>query len=120
MNWYKTNQEQNVDLPIHLWLDDVRPMPTGFNVWAINVQEAIMWLKEGNVVEISLDHDLGPKELNGEGIDVAKYIEEAAFKGELKPLKWYVHSANPVGANNMSMALKNADKFWKEHNNGLV
>ena len=45
---------------------------------------------------------------------VACYIEEAAFKGTLKRLKWHVHSGNPVGRKKMEVALRNADKSWKK------
>ena len=68
---------------------------------------------------ISLDHDLG-EEANGTGYEVARWIEEDAFRwcqGEstgLPPLQWAVHSQNPVGFGRMTQALRNADRFWSE------
>ena len=50
----------------------------------------------GGVEEVSLDHDLGP-ESAGNGCDVAVWIEEQAASGTLSPLRWAIHSANPVG-----------------------
>jgi hypothetical protein len=57
-----------------VWLDDLRPMPAGFD---------------------------DPE--NGTGYEVAKWIEEHAFRwsqgepGGLPPLEWRIHSRNPVG-----------------------
>jgi mutator protein MutT len=96
---------------MRVWLDDERPMPPGFDFQAKTAQEAISLLSQGKVKFISLDHDLGPPEA-GDGTMVAKWIEENAFHGKLKPLEWEVHSANPVGRQNMTMALKKAEQFW--------
>lgn len=96
---------------IKVWLDDERPMPSAFDVHAKTAKEAIDILKGGNVSYISLDHDLGPVEA-GTGMDVAKWIEEAAFNQTLEPLSYNLHTANPVGRDNMAKALINADKFW--------
>jgi hypothetical protein len=94
---------------IKLWVDDIRPMPSGFNTWAKTAQQAIETLKRYEVVEISLDHDLG--EGCGTGYEVAKFIEERAYRGT-KPPAWAVHSANPVGAQNMKMAMTAAWNLW--------
>ena len=99
---------------IVLWVDDIRPMPTNFNQHATTEVQAIEILKTGNVVEISLDHDLGPQEA-GSGYGIAKFIEEQAYYNTLRPLKWAIHSANIVGQKNIRMALENADKFWRNH-----
>lgn len=101
-----------------VWLDDLRPMPSGFDVHARTAAEAICLLVAGGVSEISLDHDLG-EESNGTGYEVAKRIEEGAFRwgqgepGGLPPLKWSIHSQNPVGLENMTLALRKADQFWE-------
>jgi hypothetical protein len=101
-----------------VWLDDIRPMPPGFDVHVRTAGEAIALLRRGGVRLISLDHDLGDAP-NGTGYEVAKWIEEGAFRrsqGEpdgLSPLAWQVHSRNPVGLGNMTRALRNADRFWQ-------
>lgn len=97
-----------------MWLDDLRPMPSRFNYHAKTADEAIKMLKSGKVIEVSLDHDLGPPEA-GTGDDVAKWIEQSAFHGKLKQLDWNIHSANPVGVQNMKAALTSADRFWSSH-----
>ena len=118
MNWYK--QAQTV---IFIWLDDQRDPQsdigrqkgaTGSETWVKTSHEAIEILKTGNVSFISLDHDLGELS-DGSGYDVAKWIEEQAYYGNLSPLKWQVHSDNPVGVRNIKSALEQADKFWKSN-----
>lgn len=103
--WFNESQAVSV------WLDDIRPMPSQYTIHAKTAEAAIDLLKRGNVISISLDHDLGLPE-NGTGYDVAKWIEEHAFNHELPKLQWNVHSANPVGRQRIMAALKNADKFW--------
>lgn len=104
-----------------IWLDDIRPAPEGWT-----------WIKDGVVVigilrkdkfgnhqnsedveEISFDHDLG--ECYSNGYEVAKEIEEMAFRNYIKRIKWTIHSANPVGRANIERAMKNADKYWSKH-----
>ena len=80
---------------IHLWVDDERQPPPDYNVHAKNYAEAIACLESGGVSAISLDHDLGEEKT---GYDIAKWIEEKAFHGEITPIIWHVHAANPPGA----------------------
>jgi hypothetical protein len=102
-----------VALPISLWVDDVRPVPDWANATVTTAKDAIACLRNGNVVRISLDHDLGPPEA-GTGYDVACFVEQAAYEGTLPLLQWSIHSANGVGRARMEQALKNADQFWAE------
>ena len=95
-----------------LWLDDCRPMPVGFDIHVRAAAEAIQWIAKGDVTSVSLDHDLGDYE--GDGYEVACHIEEMAAKGRLGRLTWAIHSANPVGAARMRVALENADRYWDE------
>lgn len=99
---------------MRVWLDDVRELPLGFDVHVRTAVAAIELLKTGKVTAISLDHDLGLDyhPVPNSGYHVAKWIEEAAFNGELKPLEVFVHSQNRVGAEHMRMALENAKRFW--------
>lgn len=96
---------------MHVWLDDERQMPQGYDVHVRTAPEAISLLAKGIVKFISLDHDLG--EGAGTGYEVAKWIEQNAFEGTLTPVTWSVHSANTVGRQNMIAALKNANRFWR-------
>jgi hypothetical protein len=96
-----------------LWLDDIRPMPSRYDVHVLTAPEAIRLLAIGNVTDISLDHDLGPPEA-GTGYDVATYIEACAHAGIIPKLDWMLHTDNPVGRERMRAALHNADRFWAQ------
>lgn len=104
---------------MNVWLDDVRPMPPGFDVQVRTAAEAIALLQRGDVRLVSLDHDLGDA-ANGTGYEVARWIEEHAFRwvqGDedgLPPLEWRIHSQNPVGLHNMLQALRKATRFWTQ------
>ena len=105
-----------------LWLDDERDPKSkqiqmqfgaeGDEIWAKSANVAINHLKKGNITSISLDHDLGPNA--GTGLDVAVWIEEQAYLGKLPKLTWFVHSMNPVGSKNITVAMNNAEKYWNE------
>jgi NAD+-processing family protein with receiver domain len=95
---------------MNLWLDDLRD-PANHNradwVWIKTAKEAIELIRAGSVSSISFDHDLGSK-LNGH--DVASEIESLCAQGQPCP-KWAIHSANPVGAMNIRLAMKSAERF---------
>ena len=105
-----------------LWLDDERDpvnpfikkqfVANGDELWVKTAEEAIKQLETGTVDFISFDHDLG---LGKTGYDVAKYIEEAAFFNKIPRLQWRVHSANPTGSLNISLAMRQADKYWDKN-----
>jgi hypothetical protein len=97
-----------------VFLDDIRPMPVGFDFYVKTAGEAIELLKTGEVTVISLDHDLGLSPDVGSGYEVACFIEQSAYHGTMKRLDWHIHSANGVGIINMRVALMNADRYWTE------
>lgn len=114
-----------------IFLDDVRfPKSEG---WAIvrNYDEFVFHIKlHGLPDEISFDHDLGKdeelanislgmfkrharalkKEIKS-GYDCAKFLGEYCIDNGLPLPLWNVHSANPVGKENIEMYLKNVEKF---------
>lgn len=95
---------------LKLWLDDVRPMPPDFDVHVTRGEIAIELIKFGIIKEISFDHDLGENCYSG--YDVAKYIEEGAWCCAIDRIKWSVHSDNPVGIQNITAAMLNAESYW--------
>jgi hypothetical protein len=97
---------------ISVWLDDERPKPANFDIHVKTPEEAIDLLSQNIVEYISLDHDLGLEPDDRNGYMVASWIEEHAYLGDLVPLAWNCHSANPMGRARMTQALMNADKFW--------
>lgn len=95
---------------MRVYLDDERPIPDDYDVLVQNAQHAITILKTGAVTAISLDHDLGLDQ--GNGMQVAEFIEYAAAFGAIKRLKWVVHTGNAAAAPGMKAALTNANKYW--------
>jgi hypothetical protein len=93
-----------------LFLDDLREAPPQFDVIARTYEEAIAYLKQGSIEEISLDHDLGTEKT---GYDVAKWIEKEAFfqNKEVVPAIISIHSANPVGRKNIEQAIRKTRLF---------
>jgi hypothetical protein len=102
-----------------LWLDDLLDDPSSPERWtpegwvgARTVLEAARKLKSGQVTHISFDHDLGI-DAGWTGYTLAKLIEKWAWWGVIPALTWDIHSANPVGAENITRAMKAAEIYWK-------
>jgi len=94
---------------IKVWLDDIRPMPAGYDVHCVDAASCIELLSRGCVSMISFDHDLG--ETGGTGYDVACWIEKAVASGTIAMPDWHIHSANPVGARNIELAMRSTERF---------
>jgi hypothetical protein len=93
-------------------VDDVREpahvYPENRN-WLIakNVQTAKLWLAKGIVRHLSLDHDLGTPET---GYDLMKWIAANNYwpAGQI-----LVHSANPIGRENIQSVINNRERIQK-------
>ena len=102
-----------------IWLDDQKDDPDTpdrhppSNEWFgfKSPKKVIYLIKIGIVDEISFDHDLG-NHVIGNGYTVAKFIEREAFHGRCKRIKWSIHSANPIGRENIKRAMESAERFW--------
>lgn len=95
---------------VKIWIDDVRPPPSENWIWVKTLSEAFVAISANELAEISFDHDLGGEDTT---MPLAKLIEEMAYFGTMKPFKWYIHSANPVGRQNLYACLSRADKYWE-------
>jgi hypothetical protein len=86
-----------------VYLDDERNTPEGWTrvYWP---DEAVSLLTSGEVVEISLDHDLGDDE-RGTGYDVILWIEEAVALRGFNPPIIVVHSANSSAREKMEAGI---------------
>ena len=102
-----------------IWLDDLRD-PKRFNKeesewstahWVKTAELAIKLLNEGSVTHISFDHDLGTQ---ADGNDVAQEIERLVFEGKIAMPIWQVHSANPVGRNEIIAAMRSAERHQNQ------
>lgn len=106
---------KNVGIPssekagVKIWMDDDlvdRKAPEGW-IHVTTAFEAIDYLKKGDVIELSLDHDLGDDELYGRGVDVVDFLCEQAFNGNpVWPKKIHLHTANPYGRDSMIRSLQ--------------
>lgn len=94
---------------MRIFLDDVRMPPDGDWMIVRSASPAMALVLSGNVTHISFDHDLG-EELSGYA--VACCIEAAAYYNKIPRMTWEIHSANPVGRENIRRAMENADRYW--------
>ncbi|SEU03796.1 hypothetical protein SAMN05443572_104506 [Myxococcus fulvus] len=97
---------------MRVYLDDERPTPEGWVAvrWP---EEAIALLQGGQVVELSLDHDLGDDE-HGTGYDVLLWLEEAVATRGFVPPRVRVHSANSSARQKMELAILRIERFARE------
>lgn len=96
-----------------IYLDDERKAPLGWTQarWPLEVIEL---LKNGEVTELSLDHDLGDDQ-RGTGYDVLLWIEEEVANNKFYPPKMKVHSANTSARGKMEAAILSIERLkWKQ------
>jgi hypothetical protein len=96
---------------VKLFLDDVRTPPD--NTWIVlrNYSEAVQFIANKGVPDIiSFDHDLGEEE---SGYDFAKWLVQKHLDGDIDILniEIRIHSANPVGRENIQGLFKSFHKF---------
>lgn len=113
-----------------LYLDDIRiPQTEGWDI-VRNYDDFVSWIKKNGLPEeVSFDHDLGEdvaktkveaglskrkarkqKKETKSGYDAAKWLGEYCIDNGLPIPKWNVHSANPVGKENIEAYLSNIEK----------
>ena len=96
---------------MRIWLDDIRDMPDGFDLWVKNPYYLLeMIYKYEPITYISFDHDLGCE--GADGYTVVLEIERRAHEGSIGRIGWDVHSANPVGRHRIEQAMKSAERYW--------
>jgi hypothetical protein len=84
---------------MRVFVDDTRRPPSDEWILARNFDEAIHLLGTRDVIEVSLDHDLGIESRSG--YDICKWMVE----NDVWPRYVCVHTANPVGRDNMLQLL---------------
>ena len=98
-----------------LFLDDERYPPDPIkwkDEWKIarNVDDAMWYIKTYGIPGyMSLDHDLGSRKMNG--MDFCKTLWNYIMDNDIRipsGFRYYVHSQNPVGAENMNSYMKKA------------
>lgn len=93
-----------------IWLDDVRPAPQGYTLaQSVNQAKSLILKAEevGEIIEIiDCDHDLGDYFIDGgDGIKLLDWLCE---RQTFYPVA--LHTANPVGRENMERVIK---RFWR-------
>ena len=93
-----------------IWLDDIRPAPKGFTL-AHSVNEAITLIEHAEKFKMSIDlidcdHDLG--DYSSDGGDGIKLLDWLFERQTFYPI--ILHTANPVGRDNMLRLIK---RYWK-------
>lgn len=101
-----------------IWLDDIRVMPNGYDIHFTKASDCISFIEffPDRIGHISFDHDLG-NDADGTGYSVAVVIEGMAYYGDIDPITFDIHSANPIGQKNIERAMESAIKSWKIHQN---
>jgi len=93
-------------------IDEIRIILNAQTTTVRNYHEAIACLKAQRYDMVFFDHDLGEDTLSG--MDVAKWVAQ-----NIKlPFLFYVHSANPVGRENIQSYLTQFFQTLQEKNNG--
>lgn len=95
-----------------LWIDDKRPMPDDYDIHVYTVEDAIQHISKGIISHVGFDNDLG--EGLREGYELACWIEEQAYYGNINSMTYSIQSDNSSARPRIRQAMENAIKFWKE------
>lgn len=106
---------------VKLFLDDLRTPPPGWTLCR-TLEEMFAELIEPTevVTAISLDHDLGNSDCNRTGYNIVRWIEGRVatqtypYDGSYPVPELLIHSANPVGENNMRRGIESIHRFLDE------
>ena len=106
---------------MNVYMDDTRPGPSwsaifeydAWHTWVIvrSVENTKVLLEAGMVEDLSLDHDMGLRQLSGH--DLVKWMVET---GNWPTGIITIHSGNIVGAQNMKSLIDNATKHGLRDN----
>lgn len=102
-----------------IWVDDVRPMPEGYDKWCKTTNEAIQYLWNLGVAFIpidllDMDHDAGDYAWDGgDYIKILDWYESMLSTYPRPRIKaFHFHSMNPVGIQNMRAIIQKYG--WEE------
>lgn len=97
-------------MALNIWLDDIRPAPSGCYVWVKSVNQAKRVIIAAEILgeeifELNLDHDLGDYAGDGgDGIKLVLWLAETKRYYFIK-----LHTQNVVGRENMQAII---DRYW--------
>lgn len=91
-----------------IWLDDIRNPRQYVSLFSSFGKYKVTWVKSydefvSNIIDklpdvVFFDHDLG---LEKSGYDCAKWLIDYCIENNVKPPKYRIQSANPVGRTNI-------------------
>ena len=107
---------------IKVWIDDIREAPVGY-IWCRSTNSALRFITQNKdyIELIDIDHDAGDYQKDGgDFIAVLKELERLSrnprwssiYKDIIKRYSFRIHSANPVGVQNMRAIIQ--ANGWKE------
>jgi hypothetical protein len=99
---------------MRMFLDDIRDPLENYDIVVRSYDEAVELVKQNGIPTfISFDHDLGCDEIGNilkSGYDFAKWLVDMDIKNIHKfpdNFTFDIHSANPIGKNNIKSILNN-------------
>lgn len=98
-----------------IWLDDIRPTPSGSWVGVCSVNQAKTAIATyeqlgGTEFILDLDHDLGDYfEDGGDAVELVKWLIETGRNTQRYKVR--LHTMNPIGRMNMQALI---DRYWKD------
>ena len=99
---------------MRMFLDDIREPQNDYDVIVRSYDEAVELVKQNGIPTfISFDHDLGCDEIGNiskNGYDFAKWLVDMDIENIHKfpnNFTFDIHSANPIGKNNIKSILNN-------------
>lgn len=107
--------------PVLLWLDDERdpaeprwqsffPVDDPQVIWVQSYVEFVSWIEEHALPNaVCFDHDLGD---GLSGMDAARWLTEFCMENRVSLPTWNVHSANPIGKENIKSLLSSFDRVF--------
>jgi hypothetical protein len=103
-----------------IYLDDERETPPGWTrcYWPEEVIELLKNAQQGEITEISLDHDLGGTDIwdKRTGYDVITWIEEQVANHGFTPPIIHIHTANSAAWPRMKVGV---EKIYELHQRNL-
>ncbi len=99
---------------MRMFLDDIREPQNDYDVIARSFEDAVEFVQNNGIPTfISFDHDLGCDEIGNilkSGYDFAKWLVDMDIENIHKfpnNFTFDIHSANPIGKNNIKSILNN-------------
>lgn len=94
---------------MRIWIDDIRPIPEGYDMWIKSVDDAIDFISthKDEISLLDLDHDAG--DYFGQGGDYIKILDWLEEQQISLPIS--IHSGNPVGVRRMRQIIDHCG--WK-------